>query len=247
MQVWSYGGGIQTIAIDVLIHRGAIARPDLSVIADTTREAPTTWAYLDNVMRPYLREVGVNVEVAPHDLSKADLYRGESLVIPAFHEAGKRLAFCSGEWKRDVIKRWLRLRGVEKCDVWIGYSWDERRRCTQDARDWYNHVHPLLEMVPAPLTRDDCIALIRDEGLPVPSKSRCFMCPHQNDEEWAQVKHEWPELWGKAVDLEAAARELDDLGGVWFHKQRVPLDQVVLKTGNEFEPARGCDGQGCFT
>lgn len=245
--IWSYGGGIQTAAIAVLVHRGVLPKPDLSVIADTTRESPTTWEYLDNVMRPYMRQIGVEIDIASHDLSKVDLYRGDGLLLPAYHANGKLVGFCSGEWKREVIKRYARSKGVKECDNWIGYSYDEKKRRTKDHKLWFHLVYPLIEMVWPSMTRDDCIHLIKDEGLPVPNKSRCWMCPHQDDVEWLQVKTQWPELFGKAVEMEAAAREMDEQGGLWFHRQKVPLDVVKLEGATTDERARGCDGEGCFT
>lgn len=52
--VWSYGGGVQSAAIGVLIREGVLPVPDLAVIADTGRERRSTWEYLRRFMQPYL-------------------------------------------------------------------------------------------------------------------------------------------------------------------------------------------------
>ena len=62
--VWSYGGGTQSAAIAVLVLRGELPRPERIVMADTSREASATWAYLAEVVGPALAEVGLAVEVA---------------------------------------------------------------------------------------------------------------------------------------------------------------------------------------
>ena len=67
--VWSYGGGVQSAAIAVLVLRGELPRPACIVMADTSREASATWAYLDGVVQPALAEVGLRVEIALHELA----------------------------------------------------------------------------------------------------------------------------------------------------------------------------------
>jgi len=89
-EVLSYGGGRQTVAICVLIAQGKLPRPERIVMADTGREATSTWEYLDAHVRPLLRAaVGLEVEVAGHELATVDLYHGEDrLLIPAFTRDG---------------------------------------------------------------------------------------------------------------------------------------------------------------
>ncbi len=40
--IWSYGGGVQSAAIAVLVLRGELPRPERAVMADTSREASAT-------------------------------------------------------------------------------------------------------------------------------------------------------------------------------------------------------------
>lgn len=44
-QVLSYGGGVQTVAMVALVLQGRLPRPDMIVIADTSREKQSTWDY----------------------------------------------------------------------------------------------------------------------------------------------------------------------------------------------------------
>src|SRR5262245_54993426 len=99
--VWSYGGGVQSAAIAVLIRQGVLPVPDLAGIADTGREVQTTWAYLREVIQPYLLPTGVQIEIVPHTAASVDLYdRHGAVMIPAFTATGRLRTFCSGEWKR---------------------------------------------------------------------------------------------------------------------------------------------------
>lgn len=248
MICWSYGGGVQSAAIGVLIRQGHLPVPDLAVIADTGREKRTTWEYLFGVMQPYLDPTGLKIEVAPHTLATVDLYaKNGDLLMPVYTDEGMLPGFCSNEWKRRVAYRWLRLKGVEKCDCWIGYSIDELHRVPKnDARQWCRNEFPLIDLM---TNRAMCIGLIQEAGLPVPQKSRCWGCPYQSAAEWLEVKAD-PEEWAKAVALDQhiRANDPDGHGDLFLYRGRVPLPLANLeadaKTSTTFRP---CEGGHCWT
>jgi hypothetical protein len=244
MIAWSYGGGVQSAAIGVLIREGVLPVPDLAVIADTGREKQTTWDYLHNVMRPYLKPVGVTICISPPSLKRVDLYDADGLTLmPAFTAKGRLPSFCSGEWKRDAIERWLRLQGVKACTQWLGFSLDEVRRVKKPHRSWCQLAYPLIEKR---IDRDLCYQLIKGAGLPVPLKSRCWQCPHQTPEEWEQIRSNREE-WQKAIQLDEEIRSNDPKNeGLYLHYSRVPLAMADDSTGL-VPPSRPCEGGHCFT
>jgi len=67
--VWSYGGGVQSIAILVLIAQGKLPMPELAIMADTGRERSSTWRYLEQYAEPLMEEIGLSFKVASHDLA----------------------------------------------------------------------------------------------------------------------------------------------------------------------------------
>jgi len=239
--ILSYGGGTQTIAMCVLVGRSVIAPPDAVIAADTGREMPTTWEYADAYARPLLASVGLPLHIASHDLATVDLYgHNGDLLIPTYTATGKLQTFCSNEWKARVVERYARrVLNLEGPLVnWIGFSLDEAKRVKgHDGRRY-----PLLELC---LTREDCLRIIAEAGLPPPPKSRCFMCPHQHNAEWREVKAR-PELWQQAVELDNDVRDADDRGGVYLHAQRVPLEQVDLDADDRKDPSRQCGLGLCF-
>jgi hypothetical protein len=236
---------VQSAAIGVLIREGALPIPDLAVIADTGRERRTTWDYLHQVMQPYLWQVGLSIQIAEHGLSRGDLYAKDgTTLIPAFTAEGRLATFCSGVWKRDVVERWLRQQGVEHCDLWIGFSMDELARAKKDHRPWCRIAYPLIEKW---INRAMCIALIEKAGLPVPQKSRCWMCPHQNREEWAEVRED-PQEWQQAIALDEEIRRRDPRGeGLYLHASRKPLDLVGDDGDLLLPPTKACDSGFCWT
>lgn len=228
IQILSYGGGWQTIAMTVLILKGKLPRPDMIVMADTGREKQSTFDYLDEIVQPALRREGMQVEIAPHTLATVDLYaHNGDLLLPVYTATGKLPTFCSTEWKQRVVQRYLRSRGVDRADVWVGFSLDEKARVERASGDegWYQRTFPLYDMG---LTRADCRVIATDYGWPPPVSSACWMCPNMDEHEWYEMKRDYPGDFQKAVELEKEIQEWD--GDIWLTDHRRPLAQV------EFNP-----------
>lgn len=242
--ILNYGGGIQSVALCVLIARGVQPRPDHIVIADTGYEVASTWHYLEQHTQPLLASIGLAVEVAPHSLSRYNLTdRHGGLLIPAHTSTGQLRLFCSANWKRDVVNRWMQeehsIRDMEK---WIGFSLDERRRAKlRPERQGIAIRYPLIELA---LTRSDCKTIILSAGLPLPQKSRCWFCPHQSNEEWRALRDTSPPAdWGRACAFDedwrdAMPYEAADDSRIWLHRSRVPLSAADLS-----RDGLGDDGQ----
>jgi hypothetical protein len=71
---------------------------------------------------------------------------------------------------------------------------------TEDADFLY--VYPLQQLG---MTRADCIAMILEEGLPVPIKSACWFCPASKQWELYWLAGTHPELFEKACEIERTA------------------------------------------
>jgi hypothetical protein len=227
-QVLSYGGGVQTVAMIALVLQGRLPRPDMIVIADTGREKQSTWDYLDEIVQPALERVGMTVEIAPHTLATVDLYaHNGDLLLPVYTATGKLPTFCSNEWKQRVIMRYLRSKGIDQANAWIGFSLDEKNRVERAQGDegWYQRTFPLYDMG---LTRADCEIIIQGYGWPSPSSSACWMCPNMDDAEWYEMRRDYPGDFAKAIELEHEIREWDN--EIWLTDHRKPLAQV------EFDP-----------
>jgi 3'-phosphoadenosine 5'-phosphosulfate sulfotransferase (PAPS reductase)/FAD synthetase len=174
--IQSFGCGTQSVAILTLIAQGKLTRPERIVMSDTTYEATVTWDYLDEIVRPLTSHLGIPLDI----VREADgnyIYTAkdgnESMLLPAFTLTGKLSAFCSGEWKRDPVKRHLRKKGYGPSKPilqWFGMSFDELDRMRKSRRQWIQHGYPLVDMR---LRRDEAIERIRRYGLPVPPRSSC--------------------------------------------------------------------------
>lgn len=252
-QVWMYGGGVQSCAIAALICQGKIPVPDVAVISDTGREQESTWDYLGVVVAPALARIGLEIEVVPASLRRVDLYAGNGdLLLPVFSTqsgaVSKLPTFCSGEWKRDTLNRYLSAKGIPPRHriTWLGFSLDEANRIrrlnrSQSGKHWKKVRFPLVDDVP--MNRGSCIATVEAMGWPTPPRSACWMCPNMRHDEWQDLKENSPDEFAKAVDLERKLRVRDP--HVFFHRSCKPLGEVDF----EREPDlfnRPCDSGLCF-
>jgi 3'-phosphoadenosine 5'-phosphosulfate sulfotransferase (PAPS reductase)/FAD synthetase len=245
IDILNYGGGRQTIALCILVATGKYRRPDKVLIADTGREAQSTWDYLDTYVRPLMTRVGLEVEIAPHSLATVDLYgHNGDLLLPVYTETGKFKTYCSNEWKASVIQRYLRSQDITEAYNWIGYACDEASRINKDKTQCWTKTFPLIEMM---LTKQDCMAIIERAGYPLPPKSSCFMCPHRSNEEWRLIRDKYPAQFAEAIRIDNEIREEDEQHGVFLHQDRVPLAEADLERPDRREPDRQCGLGWCMT
>lgn len=254
-QVWSYGGGTQSVAIAALILQGKIQKPDIAVIADTGMEKRSTWDYMDNVTNPALASIGIKIERVKktdweNEWSKGDVNgcfaKKGDIMIPVFTDEGgndgKLRSFCSSSWKREIVDKWLsKTHGLtqSKIEKWIGFSTDEPRRFARliSSDDVY-----LPLVLGYPSSRSQCVKIVEDMGWPTPPRSNCWMCPNQHDDEWLETIANRPDEFQMAIKIERQVRKIDP--HAWFHAQRVPLSEV--KFGEKPARTRACDSGECF-
>lgn len=259
LPVMNYGGGRQSIAIVVLVMREIIERPSKIIMADTGRESPGTFAYLATHVQPLLATIGLRVEVIKPSVPQYPTTYGVDAkpLLPMYSRElqngvpkdGKFSSFCTGTWKRDRMAWYLSMQGWPKCERWIGFAFDEKRRISRlrnsNREDGYTYRFPLDELM---LETPDCIRLVESYGLPSPKVSRCWLCPHQKNAEWREIR-EQPDLWESACREDEEQREQDLFRGglgVWLHHSRVPLREANIDTEETVETVRQCSLGACF-
>lgn len=231
----------------LLIARGKLPRPDYAVIADTGREAQSTWDYLNERVGPFMeREVGLTIEIAPHSLATVDVYDSNGgPLMPLWTSGGQLRTFCSNEWKARVSQRYLRAKGIKSATTWIGFSQEETHRPHGTGTAPWFQRYPLRELM---LTRFDCEDIIQAQGWPIPFKSACWMCPQHTNEEWRELRANQPVQFAMACDLDEELAENDERDGVWLHHSRTRLRSADLDAVDRKYAPRQCGlGSGCWT
>jgi hypothetical protein len=249
--VWSYGGGVQSIAILVLIAQGKLPKPELAIMANTGRERSSTWRYLERYARPLMDEIGLPLVMAGRNLATVDLYaHNGDLLLPCFTRTGKLPTFCSSEWKTFVVRRKLRELGYGPKNpviMWLGMSLDEVHRLRMSDKKWIKNHWPLC--CDCKLRRHECLIEIEKFGLPEPTQSSCWTCPQMRNPEWMDMKMNDPGDFREAIQLDNDIRKADIAngnGGVFLHRSGVPLSQADLTVKEKSAPLFEC-ADSCWT
>lgn len=258
--LFSYGGGTQSTACLVLAARGDI-HFDHWVMADVgaDSENPETLEYYEKHALPFAEAHGINLVTTRWDRRTGVITLREyldeiktSIPIPVNFGQGPASRLCTLRWKIEPVARYHKRVGATTDTpgaVGLGFSTDEVHRCRDTSKHaWQTPVYPLIDLG---LSRQDCIALVMDAGLPEPPNSCCWFCPFQRPSQWEERRRTHPELIDEAIELETMLSERTEAmgkGPCWIGG-KAPLT-AVLAQGNLFDSVEGddqCTGASCFT
>jgi len=145
---------------------------------------------------------------------------------------------CTGQFKIKPIERFIRRtvlglaprQRAPKVPIirqWYGISLDEHQRMAKNPNKFTVNYYPLIERR---MTRRHCIDWLAKRGITAP-RSACIACPFKHNDEWRKLRDTSPEEWQDAVAFDKAIRKCGGMRGDMFvHADRVPLDEVDLKT-----------------
>jgi hypothetical protein len=249
VNIFSYGGGVQSTAALVLAAQKRIDyRVFLFANVGEDSEHPATLRYVRDIATPYAAAHGIELtEVVKRtrDGKIQTLYQHattieHSIYIPMRFDTGlPGRRKCTTLWKVGPIdaeiKRRLSWHKRDKtnppvADLAIGISLDEIGRAKiggDDTRPWLRLVYPLIDLR---LDRQDCMNIIRSAGLPVPPKSSCYFCPFKSYADWRRLRDNDPELYDKAIALEAQLSARSARLGrdpLYLTQRGMPLDRAI--------------------
>jgi hypothetical protein len=240
MNIVGYGGGTNSTAMIIGLYQRGVPI-DLILFSDTGGEQPHTYEYLP-IMDKWLREHGL----PPITILEYIDRNGERLTLeqeclrsgnlPAIaygnkacslkHKVSTQEKFCNNH--PECRKVW---EGGERVVKFIGFDAGEERRRTHaivyDAQDKkYKNEYPLIDWG---WFREDCIAAIQQEGLPLPGKSSCFFCPSMKRSEIRTLYHNHRDLYERAIAIERNAKpnlvSIKGLGRSWSWEDFVQADK----------------------
>ena len=177
--IFSDGGGVQSVTILALIQRGFLPTPE--IIFHAVMGIPELYLkpYRDSVIMPMIHEIGSTYVESHKDFYGALQKR---LITPFWYanDTGKASLStrrsCTLDYKVRPSNK-LIPRRAWNC-TWLGISADEISRVR--STDYLTHGrvrdnwYPLVALG---LTRNDCVKLLGDFGVPMPQKSACDFCP----------------------------------------------------------------------
>lgn len=266
MQVFSFGGGVQSMAALILSAQRSLPYTHFvfSNVGNDS-ENPLTLQYIKNVATPYAVQHGleiIEIERTRRDGTPVTIYQDvmgdtSSICIPVHLKgSGPASRNCTSKWKANVVSQWMRKHaGASKTNrvaLGVGISIDEYHRMRTDdpVREPYvRKEYPLIDMR---VTRADCQRIISNAGLPLAPKSSCYFCPFKRRNEWARMRTDQPELFLQSVQMERRINEKRAAAGkdlVFLTAAEKPLDLATDEATDKMfdDDMLGCESGYCMT
>lgn len=249
-RVFSFGGGVQSVAVLVLQIQGKLANPfDEFVFANVgaDSENPDTLDYFAEFVQPMAAANGIKLTERqktrygkPETVLEAVKRDNRSIPIPVYMPNGsKSNRSCTVDFKIHVVDQHIKQSHAgEYVEIGIGFSTDETRRLKGRPTDWHDRhgkkpfgfwkkfTYPLLELG---ISRHQASFIIARFGVPVPPSSECWFCPFMGRSKRIEQKKNRPDLWEATCELEKivnAKREKLGRDRVWMHPGLHAMDQV---------------------
>jgi len=256
IRVFSFGGGVQSHAALVLQAQGRLPLGySLFMFANVGNDSenPDTLRYIEEHTKPFCQKYGIPfMEVQKTRYGQPDtllesIYRDtRSVPIPAYQSGGSPgNRSCTVEFKLRTMDKALAEQGYSHVVYGVGFSTDEFTRVRSDQEAWHAaekraglQVRKEYPLITLRLTRSDCMRIITGAGLPMPPKSSCWFCPFHRKSEWIEMKRDEPELFAKALSVEARINEKRaDMGrdAMYLHSSAKPLLTSVGDQARLFE------------
>ena len=236
----SYGGGVNSTALAVLMVRNQLPQYDpwRIIFADTGCEKPQTYEYIGDHFSPWLIKHGKILEIVKPQESVLERWERYSVT------GSRRIRACTYHGKVLPIQNYIIQNGVGGVEI-IGIHAGEEHRQP-------NKIRPLVN---AGIDQAGCVEIIKAEGLPVPVKSGCWCCPFARVSEVIELSRRYPCMFARIERLEQSATEkhgLDKYGRVRTHWADRPASywrerakqQVLFDDYPDIELPCGCyDGE----
>ena len=233
--VVSYGGGVNSTAMIILLIKRKMPL-DHVVFSNTGDEVPETYEYL-GIMKRYLDRSGIPLTIV-------SVQNGESLsdrcirrkVIPS-----QIWRWCTRDMKvRPVHAFYRSLKST--IYQYMGIDYGEVRRMKPPGEEYITNLYPLVDYR---IGREECVAIITQERLPVPVKSGCYMCMFNSIARWVEIREKHPDLYRKAMEIEENGKHfgsqslapgkltLRELEGIIIRKEGLPVIREDGPCGGE--------------
>jgi hypothetical protein len=249
-RVLSLGAGVQssTLLLMAIEHEIEV---DMAIFSDTGWEPKAVYDWLGH-LGALASRAGIPVRHVQAGNLRADALGGRSSAwMPLYirnddGSPGMLKRQCTSNYKIAPLRRELRALGFgpkNPVSQLIGISLDEAHRMRDSDVKYIRNVYPLVERG---MKRSDCIHWLNVHGYEEPPKSACIGCPYHDDGYWRKLRDGSPEEWADAVDFDhRMRRESVAYGDAFLHADRVPLDEVDLRTAQDRSRQLDLFGNDC--
>jgi hypothetical protein len=188
-QYLSYGAGVGSTAL--LCHMlDDIRSGNVDVVfCDHGADWPETYDYVEYIQKTLKITITVLKVEIQGSKGLYNFYMNHN-TIPFY-----RYRICTDKSKIRPFNKYIE----RPCNVFLGITWDERKRAKPNKTKTITSCYPFVE---DRISRDRAIRIIENTGLKIPNKSGCYFCPFQGKAEWKRLFDEHNDLFIKAICLE---------------------------------------------
>ena len=226
----SLGAGIQSTALAILLDREMLPgypKPQWAIFSDTMAEPQHVYDTLDwletiisyPIVRTSWGDLGANTwkAIRGEPVPERGHHQGGYIDLPLFSDKGLTSRQCTNVYKIRPIKAMIRELAQAKppaliCTQYLGISANEKKRAKPSRDKWITNSYPLVDLN---WTRQDCQEFL-DRECPgnVVRRSACYFCPFRSNEDWIDIKENYPERYEEVLEMERAMA--DHPRGPWF-------------------------------
>lgn len=246
LQVLSFGGGVQSTAMILLILEGKLPKPDIIIHSDTGSEMPYTHKLIDEI-KPLIQKMNIPFEIVTSHHGKLHEYYKSKNSVPVVGIRSCTVNFKILPQRRLIRKIVGNKNGKLLAECWLGITTDESRRKTESELKWIGNKFPLLELN---ISRKDCIEINKKYNLNV-KKSGCFLCPYGGKKWFISLYRNNPELFKICQEMEEAYQikhgnkmglvpSINDIKNLKFHDLFSFGSEIITLDESS------CDSGGCF-
>jgi hypothetical protein len=221
-RILSYGGGLDSWTMLLLVVNGELPKPDLVIFADVSNgspeedptepgEWPSTYRHIREVVMPLCERHGIEFKwlttaESPIRPTKANP-EGHMALYRYFRSErqfpGRLSKLCTIASKVERIGNYVDQRFPKKeIEVWIGFGADEQNRLKNNRYAQKGRRTERYPLMARGMCRCREEAYCRKAPYPVPRKSACVFCPMSSRFDWMTLAKELPEQFAAAQLLE---------------------------------------------
>ena len=219
----SYGGGVQSTALLLMMIEGLIEKADIVYFADTGSETPSTYSTIEK-MKKRCEDASIEFQIvygSPEQFEEGvSLHEYYMKKEKAPHLPMIKNPQCTWKFKIAPIRRAVRKKikelGLDKtpkpwAKCMLGITTDEKRRARKSDIKYVAHQFPLIEM---DLSRRQCEEYLQKFNDLNVSKSGCFCCPYMSVKGFNKLRIEEPDLFQICIDMEKSAHSKGTKNGL---------------------------------
>lgn len=189
----SFGAGVNSTALLLLLADES--EEFETIFVNHGGDYPETYEYIH-----YLIDKGFQItEIKPPAYCGCTTI--EQYILKYKFLPGVFCRWCTMHFKVVPFLKYIEMPAI----VYLGFCYDEKKRAerrTKRHKEENNAIYkyPLID---AKLNRNDCIAIIKEHNLKIPSRSTCYFCPFQSKQQIRELFLHHQDLYERVVELEA--------------------------------------------